>query len=75
MMVSLSEIVIERSRKFTVLVGSSVFHVRRLPTGPKASICFDNSLILTSSSTIIIVLLMRRQWNFMYGRRRSLVSL
>ena len=38
------EMMIERSRKFAVLAGLFVSHLRYFATGPKASICADNSL-------------------------------
>ena len=69
------EMVIDRSRKFAVLAGSFVSHVRRFPAGPNASICADSSWWLVSSSTIMNASSMRRRWKFMYGKRRSLVSL
>lgn len=43
MMMPKVEMVIERSRKFAVLAGLFVLHLRCFATGPKAFICADNS--------------------------------
>lgn len=58
---------IERVRKFAVLVGLLVYHGRRFFTGQKASICADNSLLLVPLSMIMSALLMRYQQKLIYS--------